>query len=114
MPAFNVADRLLPRAHTTEEVLHVILTRVEPRGIGGQRRGEQVGMTGLDPAASDKDPTVLPLEAHAVLLERLFEDGTFPVIAAGAADKLRHPIRVGVSDFVFAGGREATGNHRDQ
>ena len=71
-------------------------------------------MTRLDASTGDENPAVRSLEAHAVLLERLVQDGALPVVTAGAADLLRHAVLVGVGERVFAGRREATGNHGDQ
>ena len=41
-PGFHVADRLLPRAHPVDEVLHVVARRVGERRSGGFRAAVQI------------------------------------------------------------------------
>src|SRR5207253_843428 len=56
MADFGGADRLLAAADAADEVAHVVIRVVEPRGATRQRFLQQFRVTGRDDSTIDEDP----------------------------------------------------------
>src|SRR5262245_14202460 len=94
MADFRIANGLLARANTVEEVLHVIVADVETLSAYRERCSEQVWIARFDFAASDKDPPSIAFKFHAVLLTIFIDHGAIPGIGFCALANQVHTIGI--------------------
>jgi len=110
---FRIARGRLAATYAIEEVAHVVVARVEPRGRFGQFFLQQLRIARLDPAARDENLAVCSHELHAVLLAFRIDHASVPGIRRSALTAMNNAAGVRVLDRILAGGRESVRNHLD-
>ena len=109
-----VANGLLTRDHTREEIFHVVVARNQAFRIGRQLLDQHFWIARFDRTASDKNPAVGPQELYPVLVTVRVDHAAVPGVGIRAPAAVRDTIGVGVLNIVEAGRRKTARNHFDK